>query len=352
MRLLAAAALTAAGAALAAPCVTPTPACSERIAPGAGAGYTIVYRSQPLATRNESITRALVVVHGAGRDADSYYRSAMAAAFLAGALEDTVVVAPRFASNEKTCKDAMDAGEIVWACLPGPDSWRVGGGSRSDEKVTSFDVADEILRKLARRDSFPNLKLIVVAGHSAGGQFINRYQMSSVVHETLGVPVRYVVANPSAYTYLDALRPTTGAVPADIAAGAPGYTPAIKAPAPFVAFADARHCTTYDKWPYGLADRVGYAARVSTEQLKKQLAERPAAFLLGELDILPLYSFDMTCAAMAQGPTRLARGLAYVKHVNEGYGGKNAGLVIPACGHSARCMFTSERALPLLFPER
>ncbi len=98
--------------------------------------------------------------------------------------------------------------------------------------------------------------------------------------------------------------------------------------------------------------RVGYSARASDEQLKKQLADRPAAFLLGELDILPLYSFDTSCAAMAQGPTRLARGLAYVKRMNEGYGGKNVSLVIPACGHSARCMFTSDRARPFLFPER
>jgi hypothetical protein len=72
--------------------------------------------------------------------------------------------------------------------------------------------------------------------------------------------------------------------------------------------------------------------------------------MVGELDILPLYGFDSSCPAMAQGPTRLARGLAYVKHINEDYGAKHTAVVIPACGHSARCMFTADRALPLLFP--
>jgi hypothetical protein len=33
---------------------------------------------------------------------------------------------------------------------------------------------DEILKKIAKRDSFPNLKAIVVAGHSAGGRTAQR----------------------------------------------------------------------------------------------------------------------------------------------------------------------------------
>ena len=57
-------------------------------------------------------------------------------------------------------------------------------------------MVDEILRKLAKKDSFPNLKAIVVAGHSAGGQFVNRYEMSNKIHETLGVPVKYVDRQP------------------------------------------------------------------------------------------------------------------------------------------------------------
>jgi hypothetical protein len=55
---------------------------------------------------------------------------------------------------------------------------------------------------------------------------------------------------------------------------------------------------------------------------------------------------------MAQGPTRLARSQAYGKYVNEKLGAKHAVVVVPACGHNARCMFTSDVALPLIFPER
>jgi pimeloyl-ACP methyl ester carboxylesterase len=336
-----------------APCSTASPACAEMVGVGASAGRTLVYRTYSLQAKNAAITRALVVIHGLGRDADNYYRHALAAGFLAEALGDTLIIAPRFASNAgKSCKDDLAQGELGWHCQPRSDTWRTGGAA-IDSEVTSFDVVDELLRRLARKDLFPNLKAIVVAGHSAGGQFVTRYEMANKVHDALGVKLTYVVANPSAYTYMDALRPTVSAFPENVASEAPGYHAPLpeNPPAAFAAFADARNCTAYDTWPYGLAGRNGYAAKVSDEDLKKQLAARPTTYLLGELDILPLYGFDSSCPAMAQGATRLARGLAYAKYVNEKYGAHHQAIVVPACGHNGRCMLSSDKSLPLLFPK-
>ena len=174
-----------------------------------------------------------------------------------------------------------------------------------------------MLRRLARRDVFPNVRAIVVAGHSAGGQFVSRYQMANHVHEPLGVPVTYVISNPSSYAYLDQLRPSASAIPLTIAASAPGFSPPIAAngPAPFVEFADRRNCSTYDKWPYGLQDRPGYARRTGDDQLKKQLAERPATYLLGALDILPLFGFDGSCPAKQLLQLRFSGFVGQVSHV-------------------------------------
>jgi len=147
--------------------------------------------------------------------------------------------------------------------------------------------------------------------------------MSNRVHETLGVPVRYVVSNPSSYAWIDATRPA-GAVTS---------------------------CPNYDRWPYGFQNRSGYAARLSEDDLKKQLTSRPTTYLLGEIDILPLGGFDSSCSAMAQGATRLARGQAFGKYVNQELGAKHEVVVAPLCGHNARCMFTADIALPLLFPK-
>ncbi|HTM31177.1 MAG TPA: hypothetical protein VL263_07720 [Vicinamibacterales bacterium] len=344
--------LSMAASASAAPCITATTACTEWVTAGSAPARTLVYRSFPLDARNADITRAVVMVHGAGRDADNYFLHTLAAAFLGAALDDTVVISPRFASNNGGCADALADGEANWEC-GGPARWTAGGEAKG-AKVTSFDVMDAILRRLARRDSFPNLRTIIVAGHSAGGQFVSRYQMSNQVHETLAIPVSYIVANPSSYAYLDPMRPTATAFAEHVSALAPGYVPALPAkPAPpFAAFGDDDGCTAYDNWPYGLQHRVGYATRLADDQLRKQLASRPATYLLGGLDILPLFGFDDSCAAMAQGPTRMARGFAYAQYVNQRFGAKHEVKQVPACGHNARCMFTDAAALALLFPKR
>ena len=319
------------------PCTTPTPGCTEWITLATPA-RSLIYRTYPVDKKNDKITRALVMVHGAGRDADNYFRTAVAAAFLAGALEDTIVISPRFASNDgRGCSDTLAANEINWSCSG--DSWRSGGISLSNKEVSSYDFMDEILRRLARKDVFPNLKAIVLCGHSAGGQYVTRYEMANRVHDKLGVPITYVVSNPSSYAYLDPERPTLDAErPTES-----NYT--------LRAFGDARNCTTYDNWPYGLKKRSGYTAKLTDDLLKKQLSARAATYLLGQLDVLPLAGFDSSCPAMAQGPTRLARGQAFVSYVNQKYKAKHKALVIPLCGHNARCMFTAEPALPILFPK-
>src|SRR5437660_10955352 len=236
-----------------APCTTASAACTEMVGVAGAPGRTLVYRSYPLDKRNTEITRGLIVVHGLGRDADSYYRHILAAAFLANTLGDTVLIAPRFASNEGgACKDALASGELGWRCQPRNDTWRTGGAAVGGE-VTSFDLVDELLRRLARKEVFPNLRTLVVAGHSAGGQFVSRYEMANQVHDSLPVKPSYVVANPSSYAYLDALRPSAAALPAGFAAAAPGYVAPLPAnpPPPFVPFSDAANCTSYDTWPYG-----------------------------------------------------------------------------------------------------
>jgi pimeloyl-ACP methyl ester carboxylesterase len=339
--------------AAAAPCTKPDSECAEYLTVPTGGGRGLVYRTAPLNTRNDAVTRVLVVVHGAGRDADSYFRHALAGAFLAGALEDTLIISPRFGSNDGPgCRDSLAPGELNWKCS-GSENWRTGGRTVDDSAVTSYDFADEILRKVARKDIFPNLRLIVFVGHSAGGQFVSRYQMSNQVHDRLGIPVRYVVSNPSSYAYLDALRPTRWALPADVVAAAPGYIAPqpVTALPPFVEFDDARNCTTFNSWPYGLQSRIGYSSRITDAQLKAQLS-RPTTYLLSELDILPIAGFDASCSAMAQGPTRFARGLAYAKHATERHGARHLVVRVPACGHNARCVFTSEQALPVIFPAK
>ncbi len=350
----------AAVAALPQPCTSATLDCTEWIKPVGQPSGILIYRTYPFEKRNEHVTHAFVFVHGILRDADNHFRTALAAAFLANRLDDTIIVAPRFGSNSSVpgneggdCRDKLAPDEANWVCEnQRPDTWRSGGAAFGNDKLSSFDFIDEILRRLARKELFPNLKSIIVAGHSAGGQFVIRYEMLNQVQDKLGVPISYVVANPSSYAYVDGLRPSANAFPTTfpISPQVPTASAPSNPPSPFVPFPDAKNCTGYNTWPYGLKGRPGYSASLTDEQITRQLVARPVTYLLGEADVLPLGVFDTSCPAMAQGSTRLARGIAFHKYVNETLHGQHRIIVVPFCSHSQRCMFTSDIALPLIFP--
>src|SRR5476651_285832 len=104
-------------AAAVAPCTTSTAACERWIAFGGGPARSMVYASYSLDARNTAVTRALIMVHGANRNADHYFTTATAAAFLAGALDNTVIIAPRLIA----APDKPEANEVVWP--NGGDSW-------------------------------------------------------------------------------------------------------------------------------------------------------------------------------------------------------------------------------------
>ena len=350
--LLAATALLATAAsaqrAAPAPCTTPTPACERWVPLGGGPGRSMVYATHPLDARNATITRALIMVHGAGRNADHYFATSTAAAFLAGALENTLVVAPHFIAGN----DKAQPNEIVWP--ERGENWRSGGVSPTNPTVSSFDLLDEIVRKLADKKTFPNLRRIVLAGHSAGGQVVTRYEMTSKVHGTPGVAISYVVANPSSYAWPAAVRPlpTGDADPAAADGAKEALGPDGEKVHTGFAFGpfDSTKAPTFNRWPSGLENRTGYAAGTSNEQLIKQLVERPTTYLLGQVDVLPLGGFDSSPNAMAQGPTRRARGEAFLKYVNETLGAKHQAIIVPECGHNDRCIFTTDIVFPVIFP--
>ena len=334
------------GRAPVAPCTKATEACERWVIFGGGPARSMVYSSYSLDTPNPAMTRALVMVHGAGRNADHYFETATAAGFLAGALDNTVIVAPHFTAST----DKPRENEVVWP--ERGENWRSGGMAPANPTLSSFDFLDEILRKLANKKNFPNLTKIVVTGHSAGGQVATRYEMTSKVYGTLGVTVSYVVANPSTYAWPAAVRPLpegdANPVGADKEALGANQTK-VNTNFTYGPF-DTTKAPNFNRWPAGLVNRTGYAAQMTDDQLKKQLAERPTTYLLGQVDVLPLGGFDSSPNAMAQGPTRRARGEAFVKYINETLGARHNAIIVPECGHNDRCIFTTDVVFPVIFP--
>src|SRR4029078_604745 len=155
-----------------APCTKAVTACERWVTFGSGPARSKVYGTSALDAVSPRVTRALVMVRGAGRNADHYFETATAAGFLAGALDNTLIVAPHYTAGT----DKLAANEVMWP--EGGNSWRAGGMSPTNSTISSFDFMDEIIKKLANKKNFPNLTKIVVAGHSAGGQLATRYAMA------------------------------------------------------------------------------------------------------------------------------------------------------------------------------
>jgi pimeloyl-ACP methyl ester carboxylesterase len=271
------------------------------------------------------ITRAILVLHGRLRNADVYYRSARTAQAAAGeAGKATIMIVPQFLAGIDVEAFHLPPDTLRWSL----EGWEGGEPAEGPTPASSFDALDAILARLADRRLFPDLKQVVVAGHSGGGQVVQRYAIAgrgeaALVGENIGV--RYVVANPSSYAYFRAERPEP-----QIAASCPGY----------------------NNWKYGMDLRPPYLAAATPDELEQHYVAHHVVYLLGTLDTNPNHpALDRSCMAEAQGPFRYARGHAYVAAMAAGDAGtpNHRVLDVPGVGHDGDRMLTSHCGLAALF---
>jgi pimeloyl-ACP methyl ester carboxylesterase len=280
-----------------------------------------VYRNFPLGGA-PGVTNALVVVHGDGRDAVATYTGMLNAATAAGVAGRTLVAAPWF----KTSKDKPAGNEARWS----DSGWKDGNDATSPAGLSSFTVLDELVTVLADKTRFPQLTRITVVGHSAGGQFTQRYAAAGQAPSRLaGSTVDYVVANPSSYLYLDATRPD--------ASGTNFTQPNTKC--------------RYNDYKYGLVNRPRYLAQLSDQQLITNYTTRHVTYLLGSADTRSDHDLDTDCGGRLQGANRYLRGTYFFNHLHASYpAAPHALVVVPGVGHDHYAMFGSAQAKPVLFP--
>jgi pimeloyl-ACP methyl ester carboxylesterase len=296
--------------------------CTEELS--APAGWKMqVFDNMPM-SGSAAVTEAVIVVHGTGRNAQGYFASMMAAASQAGATRNTLVVAPWF----KTGQDRPKPGEATWTS----DAWKIGNGAESPEGLSSFLVMDQIIATLAARQRFPNLRHITLTGHSAGGQFTQRYAALGLAPNALsGVTVSYVPANPSSYVYFTASRPT----------GSGFGTPS------------SSSCSAYNEYKYGLQGRSGYPARLTPAQALANYSSRQVTIVNGGADTVQNGDMDTDCGAMLEGPNRASRGANFVRYmraVAPDSSARQSRIVVPGVDHDGDAIFTDPSVRGRLFP--
>jgi hypothetical protein len=304
--------------------------------------------NRPIDVRNEAIDRIVFSVHGIGTNAEEYYDwMVRAAERVPGQLERTLIIGPQLMTASDVRQMPIGPTDVFWSSSSGR-YW--GALSHSTEEhprpvsIDMFEIMDRLLADLTRPELFPNLRTIVLAGHSGGGQFTNRYAVANTFDTEAvrsRVAIRYLVANPSTYVYLTGERAVWDAEPLRFAVPAAD------------AIAD---CPRYDAYGTGLAaiDGYPYLERVGVEQMRRQYGEREVVYLMGEADNDPNASaLARGCNAMLQGAHRLERGATYFAKMRHLYGPgieqRHRLLTVPGVAHNAGRMWASDRGVLAIF---
>jgi pimeloyl-ACP methyl ester carboxylesterase len=254
---------------------------------GGGYGSVRYFATSPL-EKGSPAEVALVVVHGWGGGAE---KCEEAKSFLGAAVKllregerMPYVIEPLFPRravlkkhnvsaeglslwNESWSRDLTQRGRAV-------DDWR-GGGDASNGSFSSYDVIDLIFSRLGDKSSYPNLRRVVLAGFSAGGQFVSRYAAVGKGEVRAGVEMAYVAMSPSSWLRLDPSAP----------------------------------------WHYGLDGRTRYSKGVSNDQVSTNLSARTVVYACGSADVSVHGALDKTPPAMAQGINRYDRFLHQMSHI-------------------------------------
>lgn len=320
----------------------------QHVALGPTDRFISVFANKSLRVADSQIKTIVIVIHGGGRDADEYFRSAMAGAYLSGALDDTLIIAPRFAASDGTpgCSDIIEPGELHWDC----DNWKVGGASSDAPQVTSYGAVDTLVHAVTRPGLFPGLANLTIVGHSGGGQFVSRYALMGTADDVSRIRPLYVPVNASSYPYLDRDRPLMSQDPTTPDAKIDPLDMLLEPRIRFETASNPRGCEAFNRWPYGLDGRPPTLARPDKTSIDKRFTTRRITYVAGQIDIVPLAGFDDSCAANMQGPNRLMRAIYYWQHENERFGAHHPLVIVPLCGHDGRCMYTSPVLMPILFP--
>jgi hypothetical protein len=276
------------------------------------------YTNHSLENSNHKLEKAIITIHGSVRNADTYFKSIWSLSKKFNIEEKTIVISPKF----KITGDQRLPDELVYSY----EGWWIGNDSLRS-KISSFSVIDHFIRILSNKNKFPNIKELIITGHSAGGHLVQRLALGSVQDLSIkDLDIKYVVANPGTYAYINAYRPVVNM---------PGV------------FEIPNVRCNYNAWKYGLSSLNNYMKRYPIKSLIQNYLARNVTYFLGEQDIGDV---EQNCMASIQGPTRLARGKNFKDHLDQFFPSNVHDIIIvPAVGHTQYGMYHSKLGKKLLF---
>jgi hypothetical protein len=281
-------------------------------------------------TYNSQIKKLIIVIHGLYGNNNVAF-----AAVSANHDIDTTVIAPYFGGKEKI--DPATAKEQQLATW-NTSSWMKGGLSdniiNKGRQLSSFMALSKLVN--VALISYPNLKEIVFAGFSAGGQMLQRYVLFDMYPaealKTKDISVRFIVSSPSSYVYLDGNRINYDTQCNDITSCDSLDKNSFSIPTAYTE--EGLNCVNnisdkgyYNNYKYGLQNIPKYLEQDKTKLINNYLKAN-VTYLLNTGDASSITNNYLgnnipaitDCPAVLEGPSndsyRFQRGLVFTKYLH------------------------------------
>jgi hypothetical protein len=275
---------------------------------------------------------AIVVLHGASRNADDYYDRMYAIVNGVG-MDSTIIIAPQFLRTGDLDDHNLSEDVLYWTSTT---NWTAGytSGNTSDHNrpftISSYSIMDTLLYRLAMNN--PILNQMVFVGFSAGGQFVNRYvggnDVTERIFQEFNLSIRYIVGSPSSYLYMNDERRIQNTVDQ---------------------FAVPSGCSGYNDYKYGLDGLNNYMSNAGSDSVRIRYSRREVIYLIGGSDD----AGTTDCQSMAQGNHRYERSIIYFNYLQYYFSseilGRHQHAIIPNIDHDSYNIFNSACGRKALF---
>lgn len=305
-----------------APCLNATD-CKQSvlISNASGQGNFDFYANYPIYEENakwQNLEKAVIVIHGASINPDDYYGYMTTTFEALGISEKTVLIAPDFKSSAKA------NGDLYWSSL----GYRDGKPSNGATKISSFEVLDILINRLADKNFFPVLNEIIITGQSSGGRFTHTYAAGNRSEsEHQNIHFEYIVSESQYFYY-----PTNERINEQ--------TKNLYVPT---------NCNGLEIWPFGFGVVPNYLSALEKAAFDDRFVNRSITYLLGNGSGND-GSFNTTdCEAVLSGSSRYQRGENMYLYMGLKYPNHNHKKTIAqGISHNGSAIYTSPEFKSLL----
>jgi len=258
------------------------------------------YRNIPLANTSTDIKYAIISLHGDGRNADEHFNIIGQATINAGLEDSTILLAPVYPFQDDINQYNLGDDVLYWS----DTDWNAGDLSRNTQsnprpfRISSFSTMDSIYHRLVENN--PNLKRIVLTGHSAGSQMVVRYAAGGRAQADLtetGIDFVFVPTNTPSFLYYDDNR-------------------VLNQNAEVFEFGPS-DCGSASQYKYGLDNLNQYMENTGETTIIENHKQAVVTYLIGQYDF---GGQTNTCPRMVQGNNRLIRTHVYFSYIGFFYG--------------------------------